>query len=70
MNGQKAVVEFLLKHNADLAIKNKQGKTAGESAYDSGYYDISEMIVQKEYEAKGESGIKEEDPTEEDLQMD
>lgn len=64
------MVEYLIKHNADLTIKNKQGKTAGEAAYDSGYYDISEMIVQKEYENKGESGIKEEEPTEEDLKMD
>ncbi len=60
LNGQKEVVKILLEHNADYEIKNSQGKTPSEVAYDSGNLEIAEMITQKEIESKKEMGIKEE----------
>jgi hypothetical protein len=39
---------FLLEKGADFGIKNKQGKIAAEDAYERGYYEISEIIVEKE----------------------
>ena len=49
-NGQKAVVEFLLEKGADFDVKNKNGKKPSELAYDSGYYDVSDILLTKENE--------------------
>ena len=49
-NGQKAVVEFLLEKGADFDIKNANGKKPSELAYDSGYYDVSDILLSKENE--------------------
>lgn len=63
LNGQKEIVKILLDNNADYDNKNSQGKTPSEIAYDTGNYEIAEMIVQKELENKKDLGIKEEDVT-------
>ena len=49
-NGQKAVVEFLLEKGADFDTKNINGKKPSELAYDSGFYDISDILLNKENE--------------------
>ena len=49
-NGQKAVVEFLLEKGADFDTKNVNGKKPSELAYDSGFYDISDILLNKENE--------------------
>ena len=49
-NGHKKVVEFLLEKGADFDMKNINGKKASELAYDSGFYDISDILLTKENE--------------------
>ena len=49
-NGQKAVVEFLLEKGADFDTKNINGKKPSELAYDSGFYDVSDILLTKENE--------------------
>ena len=49
-NGQKEIVEFLLEKGADFDIKNSNGKKPSELAYDSGYYDVSDILLTKENE--------------------
>ena len=61
LNGQKEIVKILLANNADYENKNSQGKTPSEIAYDTGNFEISEMIVQKEIESNKDMGIQEED---------
>jgi hypothetical protein len=48
MNGQKEIVEFLVKKNANVLLKNALGKTAAQEAYEKCYYEISEFLVDKE----------------------
>ena len=49
-NGQKNVVEFLLEKGADFNCKNINGKKPSELAYDSGFYDVSDILLTKENE--------------------
>ena len=49
-NGQKKVVEFLLEKGADFNSKNINGKKPSELAYDSGFYDVSDILLAKENE--------------------
>ena len=49
-NGQKNVVEFLLEKGADFNLKNINGKKPSELAYDSGFYDVSDILLAKENE--------------------
>ena len=49
-NGQKNVVEFLLEKGADFNFKNINGKKPSELAYDSGFYDVSDILLTKENE--------------------
>ena len=49
-NGQKAVVEFLLEKGADFDTKNINEKKPSELAYDSGFYDVSDILLTKENE--------------------
>ena len=58
-NGQKKVVEFLLEKGADFDVKNANGKKPSQLAYDSGYYEVSEILLTKENE-KYNDIIKEE----------
>lgn len=58
LNGQKEVVSILIKNGANVNTKNNLGKTPSEEAYDSGFYDISEMLVAEEL--KTNKGIFEE----------
>ena len=58
-NGQKNVVEFLLEKGADFDVKNINGKKPSELAYDSGYYDVSDILLTKENE-KYQGTIQEE----------
>ena len=39
--------EFLLEKGADFDIKNANGKKPSELAYDSGYYDVSDILLSK-----------------------
>ncbi len=48
MNNQSEVIIFLLNNNVDVSIKNNNGKTASEEAFDRGQYEISEKISEKE----------------------
>ncbi len=67
-NGQKDVVEFLLEKGADFNFKNINGKKPSELAYDSGFYDVSDILLTKENEFyKG--SIKEEKNEDEDLDL-
>ena len=68
-NGQKSVVEFLLEKGADFNCKNINGKKPSELAYDSGFYDVSDILLTKENEFyKG--SIKEEKNEDGDLDLD
>jgi ankyrin repeat protein len=53
VNGHKDVVCLLIESNADVTIKNSKGKTAGEEAFDKGFYDISEKISDVEQKLMG-----------------
>ena len=68
-NGQKAVVEFLLEKGADFDIKNINGKKPSELAYDSGFYEVSEILLSKENE-KYKGTIVEEKNEDENLEED
>ena len=62
------VVEFLLEKGADFNFKNINGKKPSELAYDSGFYDVSDILLTKENEFyKG--SIKEEKNEDEDLDL-
>jgi len=50
VNGQKEIVVYLVEKGADIFIKNNQGKVASEEAYEKQYFEISEIILDKEYE--------------------
>ena len=58
-NGQKNVVEFLLEKGADFDLKNINGKKPSELAYDSGFYDVSDILLTKENEKYKGSIIEE-----------
>ena len=58
-NGKKVVIEFLLEKGADFDVKNINGKKPSELAYDCGYYDVSDILLDKENE-KYKGSIKEE----------
>ncbi len=58
LNGQKEVVTYLLNKEVDILIKNNLNKVAAEEAYDKQYFDVSELIVDKEIEMR--KGEKEE----------
>ena len=58
-NGQKKVVEFLLEKGADCNSKNINGKKPSELAYDSGFYDVSDILLTKENELDKGSIIEE-----------
>ena len=58
-NGQKNVVEFLLEKGADFNLKNINGKKPSELAYDSGFYDVSDILLTKENEKYKGSIIEE-----------
>ena len=67
-NGQKKVVEFLLEKGADFNSKNINGKKPSELAYDSGFYDVSDILLTKENELlKG--SIKEEKNEGDDIDL-
>ena len=67
-NGQKNVVEFLLEKGADFNLKNINGKKPSELAYDSGFYDVSDILLNKENEFyKG--SIKEEKNEGDDIDL-
>ena len=67
-NGQKNVVEFLLEKGADFNLKNINGKKPSELAYDSGFYDVSDILLTKENELlKG--SIKEEKNEGDDIDL-
>ena len=67
-NGQKSVVEFLLEKGADFNLKNINGKKPSELAYDSGFYDVSDILLNKENEFyKG--SIKEEKNEGDDIDL-
>ena len=48
LNGMKDVVLLLLDYKADVTIKNNNGKSPSEEAFDRELYDISEKIAEKE----------------------
>lgn len=59
------MVLFLLENKIDFTIKNISGKVASEDAYDRGYYEISEVILDKEM-AKDKNKNKEQEVNEDD----
>ena len=69
-NGQKNVVEFLLEKGADFNCKNINGKKPSELAYDSGFYDVSDILLTKENEFyKGSIKEEKNEDVDEDLIM-
>ena len=48
LNNQSEIILLLLNINVDVSLKNINGKTASEEAFDRGQYDISEKISEKE----------------------
>ena len=68
-NGQKEIVEFLLEKGADFDVKNIKEKKPSELAYDSGYYDVSDLLLNKENE-KYKGTIQEEKNEDGDLDLD
>ena len=48
MNGQKEVVVYLISKEADVFIKNNAGKVAAQEAYEKNFYEISEILVDRE----------------------
>jgi hypothetical protein len=48
MNGQKDIVEYLVNKAANVLIKNVLGKTAAQEAYEKCFFEISEILADKE----------------------
>jgi hypothetical protein len=48
MNGLKDVVVYLVSKDADVFIKNKADKVPSQEAFEKNFYDISELLVEKE----------------------
>ena len=64
------MVEFLLEKGADFNCKNINGKKPSELAYDSGFYDVSDILLTKENEFyKGSIKEEKNEDVDEDLIM-
>ena len=50
LNGKKDVVLYLLDKGADFEAINNNNKKASEVAYDNDFYEISEILLNKENE--------------------
>jgi hypothetical protein len=62
-------VEYLVEQGADFLVKNDQGRIPGEEAYEKGFFEISEYLIDREYSNKT-SPIYEEVLNEKDVDPD